>query len=98
MPRTLSLWPRQIGNQCLLLLVTGVLVGLLAPTAALALKPLGLAFLQASQIVVMPFLICELIVGFGGLGSGSLQRLLRGGVVVLLGLWLLGGLMAGSMA
>jgi len=91
--RLCSLWPRQIGNQCLLLLVTGVLVGLLAPTAALALKPLGLAFLQASQIVVMPFLICELIVGFGGLGSGSLQRLLRGGVVVLLGLWLLGGLL-----
>ena len=91
--RPFSLWPRQIGNQCLLLLIAGVLVGLLAPTAALALKPLGLAFLQASQIVVMPFLICELVVGFGGLGSGSLRRLLRGGVVVLLGLWLLGGLM-----
>ena len=70
----------------------GVLLGLWAPTAATALRPLGLAFLQASQIVVMPFLICELIVGFGGLGSGSLRRLLRGGVLALLGVWLLGSL------
>jgi len=70
----------------------GVLLGLWAPTAATALRPLGLAFLQASQIVVMPFLICELIVGFGGLGSGSLRRLLRGGVLALLGVWVLGSL------
>ena len=91
--RPFSLWPRQLGNQCLLMLVGGVLVGLLAPTAALALRPLGLAFLQASQIVVMPFLICELIVGFGGLGRGSLGSLLRSGVLVLLLTWLLGGLL-----
>ncbi len=87
-----ALWPRQLGNQCLLMLGFGVLLGLWAPTAATALRPLGLAFLQASQIVVMPFLICELIVGFGGLGSGSLRRLLRGGVLALLGVWVLGSL------
>ncbi len=93
MLRPFSLWPRQLGNQCLLMLVAGVLVGLLAPTAAVALRPLGLAFLQASQIVVMPLLICELIVGFGGLGRSSLRSLLRSGVLVLLLLWLLGGLL-----
>jgi hypothetical protein len=87
-----ALWPRQLGNQCLLMLGFGVLLGLWAPTAATALRPLGLAFLQAYQIVVMPFLICELIVGFGGLGSGSLRRLLRGGVLALLGVWVLGSL------
>jgi Na+/H+-dicarboxylate symporter len=60
-----SIWPRSIGNQCLLTLLLGGLLGLLWPQAAHALEPLGRAFLQISQIVVMPFLICELVVGFG---------------------------------
>lgn len=81
-------WPRGIGNQCLLMLVVGALLGTLAPDATAALQPLATLFLQVSQVVVMPYLICELIVGFGGLSSGTLQTLLRGGVVVLAGLWL----------
>ena len=81
-------WPRGIGNQCLLMLAVGALLGTLAPDATTALQPLATLFLQVSQVVVMPYLICELIVGFGGLSSGTLQTLLRGGVVVLVGLWL----------
>ena len=64
--RLFSLWPRSIGNQCLLMLPLGLMVGLLWPEAAEMLKPVGRVFLQASQIVVMPFLICELVVGFQG--------------------------------
>jgi hypothetical protein len=41
------------------------------PTYTEWLKPIGRVFLQASQIVVMPFLICELLVGFGNLPNGS---------------------------
>jgi proton glutamate symport protein len=91
--RLLGLWPQQIGNQCLLMLTAGVLVGLLMPAQAGWLTPLGTAFLQASQVVVMPFLICELVVGFGRLQVGTLGRLARRGGLVLLGLWLAAALM-----
>ena len=93
MNRILSLWPRSIGNQCLLMLPLGLLVGWLWPEQALLLKPLGKVFLQASQIVVMPFLICELVVGFGSLKPGMLRSFARSGLLVLFGLWLAGGLM-----
>ena len=87
------LWPEGIGNQCLVMLVLGALLGHLAPAVALGLRPLGTLFLQISQVVVMPFLICELIVGFGGLSSGTLRSLLRNGTLVLLALWLSAGVL-----
>ena len=85
--RLLGLWPRQIGNQCLLMLTAGTVLGLVAPELTGWLTPLATLFLQASQIVVMPYLICELIVGFGQLRPGSLGQLARRGGAVLLGLW-----------
>ncbi len=90
--RMFRLWPRSIGNQCLLMLPLGLLLGLLFPQQALVLRPLAKVFLQASQIVVMPFLICELVVGFGSLRPGMLRTFARSGLLVLLGLWLVGGL------
>ena len=70
------------------MLPLGLALGLLWPGAALALQPLARLFLQASQIVVMPFLICELVVGFGSLQPGMLRSFARSGLVVLLSLWL----------
>jgi Na+/H+-dicarboxylate symporter/ABC-type amino acid transport substrate-binding protein len=70
------------------MLLVGTVFGLLAPAQTGWLTPVGTVFLQASQIVVMPFLICELIVGFGKLQVGTLGRLARRGCLVLLGLWL----------
>lgn len=87
-----AIWPRSIGNQCLLMLPLGLLLGWLFPQQVLVLKPLAKVFLQASQIVVMPFLICELVVGFGSLRPGMLRTFARSGLVVLLGLWVAGGL------
>ena len=84
--RLRSLWSGSIGNQCLLMLIAGVLVGLFLPQLTPHLRPLATLFLQVSQIVVMPFLILELIVGFGGLSSHGLRHLLSGGLVVLAGL------------
>ena len=83
-------WPSQIGNQCLVMLVAGTMVGLVAPQLTGWLQPLATIFLQASQIVVMPFLICELLVGFGKLEPGSLRVLARRGGLVLVGIWLIG--------
>jgi len=87
-----ALWPRSIGNQCLLMMPLGLLVGWLLPQYVAVLKPLAKVFLQASQIVVMPFLICELVVGFGSLRPGMLRTFVRSGLLVLLGLWAAGGL------
>jgi len=87
-----ALWPRSIGNQCLLMLPLGLLVGWMVPQHVAVLTPLAKIFLQASQIVVMPFLICELVVGFGSLRPGMLSTLVRSGLLVLLGLWTAGGL------
>ena len=83
----LMLWPGSIGNQCLLMLAAGALFGRLLPGWTGVLKPLAVLFLQASQVVVMPYLICELLVGFGRLQPGSLGMLARRGGLVLLGLW-----------
>lgn len=91
--RLLALWPSQIGNQCLLMLAVGALLGWLVPGQTHWLEPLATIFLQASQIVVMPFLICELIVGFGRLRPGSLRQLAGRGGLVLLGLWLAAALL-----
>ena len=85
--RALPQWLHSVGNQCLLMLPLGILLGLLWPRGAMLLLPLGTLFLQASQIVVMPFLICELVVGFGSLRPGMLKRFARTGLVVMLGLW-----------
>ncbi len=93
MERLLALWPRQIGNQCLLMLAAGALLGWLLPGQTHWLQPLATIFLQASQIVVMPFLICELIVGFGRLRPGSLRQLVGRGGLVLLALWLAASLL-----
>ena len=86
-----QLWPRQIGNQCLVMLVVGALLGRFLPGQIGWLTPLKVVFLQASQIVVMPFLICELVVGFGSLRPGSIKGLLAPALSVLAGLWLAAG-------
>ena len=84
---TRRLWPAQVGNQCLLMLGAGVVFALIAPTHTQWLQPIGRIFLRASQIVVMPFLICELLVGFGNLPSGSWTKLLKRAGLTLLALW-----------
>jgi len=70
------------------MLALGAVFGWWAPGQTSLLEPIAMVFLQASQIVVMPFLICELIVGFGKLNPGSLGKLAQRGGAVLVGLWL----------
>lgn len=91
--RCLGLWPGQVGQQCLLMLVLGLALALVRPGWTPWLTPLASLFLQASQIVVMPYLICELILGFGRLPAGSLGHLIRLAGLVLVGQWLAAGLL-----
>lgn len=87
-----NLWPRSIGNQCLLMLPLGLLFGWFFPGQIAFLQPIAKVFLRSSQIVVMPFLICELIIGFGALDVGLLGSFLVVGLGVLLLLWIVGAL------
>lgn len=94
----LRIWPQPIGPQCLLMLMLGLALGLLLPDRTGWLAPLASLFLQASQIVVMPCLIWELLLGFGHLPAGSLGHLIRLGGVVLVGQWLLAALVVRLVA
>lgn len=85
--------PRTIGSQCLLGLLLGGLLAVLLPGLAPWLIPLGQIFLRASQIVVMPYIICELVGALGGLSSTSMRLLARFGGLVLLALLLVGSLL-----
>lgn len=85
-------WPSSIGGQCLLGLVAGILAALLLGPKAELLTPLGQIFLRASQISVMPYLICELIGALGSLRSASMRLLSRTGGLILLAILASGAL------
>ena len=77
--------PRTIGSQCLVGLALGILLAFRLPLLNPVLEPLGQIFLRASQIVVMPYLLCELVGSLGGLSTASMRQLGRfGGLVLLL--------------
>ena len=87
------LLPRSIGAQCLSGLLLGILAWLLFGPKVAVLSPLGQIFLRASQIAVMPYLICELIGALGSLRPSSMRLLSRVGGVVLLAILASGALM-----
>ncbi|NBW61802.1 MAG: hypothetical protein EBR33_00915 [Synechococcaceae bacterium WB4_1_0192] len=91
--RMIRVLPSSIGSQCILALLLGILaVVVLGPRAAL-LEPLGQIFLRASQIAVMPYLICELIGSLGSLQPSSMRLLSRSAGLVLLAILASGALM-----
>ena len=86
------LWPRSLGLRCLLATLLGVVLGRLLPGVVPFVAPLGVIGLQASQLVVMPYLVCEVLHALGHLPAGSMGDLVRRGGGVLLLLWALGSL------
>ena len=78
------LLPRSIGGQCLAGLGLGLFSAVLFGPKVAVLTPLGQIFLRASQIAVMPYLICELIGALGSLQPASMRLLSRAGGLVLL--------------
>ena len=86
------LLPRSIGGQCMLGLLLGILASLLLGPRVAVLTPLGQIFLRASQIAVMPYLICELVGSLGSLQPASMRLLSRIGGLVLLAILASGAL------
>lgn len=85
-------WPASLGRRFLLAILAGFAVGWLLPAQVPWLEPIGVIGLQATQLVVMPLLVCELLLSLGSLNPGSLPGLLRRGGLGLLLLWLVGAL------
>jgi Na+/H+-dicarboxylate symporter len=81
-----GLVPRTLGAQCAAALVLGVAAAWLLGPRCLVLEPLGQAFLRASQIVTMPYIVLELLHALGTLRAPSLRALARTGGAVFLGL------------
>ncbi len=86
------LWPASLGRRFILSILAGFAVGWQLPALVPWLEPIGVIGLQASQLVVMPLLVCELLLSLGSLNPGSLPGLLRRGGLGLLLLWLVGAL------
>lgn len=86
------LLPRSIGGQCMFGLLLGILASLLLGPRVALLTPLGQIFLRASQIAVMPYLICELVGSLGSLQPASMRLLSRTGGLVLLAILASGAL------
>ena len=86
-------WCNSLDNQCVLALCLGISGGVLLPQLAPFLVPLGNIFLRASQVVVMPFLICELVASLGSLSNKAISNLFRGGLLSLLLIWGMGAAM-----
>jgi proton glutamate symport protein len=58
-----------VPSQIFIGLVAGILVGALAPSAGLAVRPLADAFLRLIRMVIAPLLFSTLIVGIAGTGD-----------------------------
>ena len=70
-------------------LLLGIFVGLLFGEPAEALQPVADIYIRLMQMMVLPYLVMALIIGFGQLEAAEARQLaLRGGALLLL-IWVL---------
>ena len=55
--------------QVILALILGLLVGVVFPTQAQALKPLGDLFIRFIQLLIAPIVFCVVVNGISGVGN-----------------------------
>ena len=51
--------------------VAGIVVGLVAPDAGLALKPLGTGFVALIKMMISPIIFCTIVVGVGSVRQAA---------------------------
>ncbi|SDJ72349.1 aerobic C4-dicarboxylate transport protein [Nocardioides sp. YR527] len=51
--------------------VLGILVGLIAPSFAVELKPIGTAFVNLIKMMIQPIIFCTLVIGVGSVASAA---------------------------
>ncbi len=74
-------------------LLSGIAVGLLLDDSAADLQILGDIYIGLLQMTVMPYIVFSLIANIGRLSYFEARLLLRQGLLVLLALWLIGGVL-----
>src|ERR671932_609585 len=73
---------RSLFGQVVLALVLGVVLGIIAPSFALSLKPLGDAFIRLITMIIGPIVFCVVVHGIAG--AGDLKRVGRVGLKAVL--------------
>ncbi|MEV6985335.1 cation:dicarboxylase symporter family transporter [Sphaerisporangium sp. NPDC051017] len=81
--------------------VAGILVGLVAPDAGVALKPLGTAFVALIKMMISPIIFCTIVLGVGSVAEaakvGKVGGLAIGYFVVMSTVALVIGLVVGNL-
>src|SRR5258708_33491042 len=75
-------WYRQLYAWVLIAIVAGIAVGLLWPSAAVNLEPLGTTFVAAIKMIITPIILLTVVSGIAG--AESLRRVGRVGLKALL--------------
>ena len=74
-PSVATRWYASLYVQVLIAVVAGIALGILAPKAAVALKPLGDGFIKLVKMIIAPVIFCSVVGGIGGIGGvGKLGR------------------------
>src|SRR5919199_1015854 len=73
---------RTIYGQVVVGLVIGVLIGVLTPDFAIALKPLGDGFIKLIKMIIAPLVFCVIVSGV--CGAGDVKKVGRVGVKAII--------------
>ena len=69
-------WWRMLYAQVLIAIALGILLGVVAPAAAVAMKPLGDGFIKLVRMIIAPVIFLTIVTGIAGMRElGSLGRL-----------------------
>ncbi|WP_420383734.1 C4-dicarboxylate transporter DctA [Novosphingobium sp.] len=75
MPSSSLRWLGQLPVQVLIAIIAGVMIGIFAPQAAAALKPLGDLFVKLVRMVIAPVIFVSIVTGIAGMRDlGALGR------------------------
>ncbi len=68
-PSETERWYTSLYVQVLSAVIAGIALGILAPKAAVALKPLGDGFIKLVKMIIAPVIFCSVVGGIGGIGG-----------------------------
>src|SRR5438045_5935544 len=69
-------------GQVLIATVIGVMLGHFAPSAGVAMRPLGDGFIKLIRMIVAPIIFCTVVAGIAGVGT--MKTVGKAGVLALL--------------
>lgn len=86
-----KLIPKTLGGKCIASVFVGILLGFFLGEKSAVLEPVGIIFIRATTLLVMPYLIVEIIGVFGGLKREAMISLMKNGGPGIALIFLIGG-------